>query len=132
MKTEKKPKKGLTVGRCVNRARRYISKYGVCLLWFDVVGSTKFPERQKLYYRMKAMMRDLNSKFSDYFPKNDLDIIGKIEKGFEILWRGDESCAGINDAEIIREIIKYQKEKYPDMPLYWGVAKDGYEKKDWD
>lgn len=127
-----KPKKGLTVGRCVNRARRYIAKYGICFLWFDVVGSVKrFPDSQQLRHKLVMMIKDLNSKFADYFPKSDLMTRGgKFEKGFPGIMLRDFSYTGINNAEIIREIVKYQKEKYPDISLYWGVA-DGYTKEDW-
>jgi len=126
-----KPRKGLTVEECVKKARKYIKKYGTCLLWFDVVRSRDFSDTTKLVMRLKVMMQDLNHKFGKYFPKNNLAVIFRTEKGFQVL-HGDCSWAGINNAEIIPEIIRYQKEKYPDIPLWWGVAKDGYKDEDWD
>jgi len=127
-----KPRKGLTVEECVKKARKYIKKYEMCLLWFDVVRSRDFPDATKLVYRLKAMMKDLNYKFSDYLPKNNLAVMIRTEKGFSRLFRFDSSYAAINNAEIILEIVKYQKEQYPDIPLWWGIAKDGYKKEDWD
>lgn len=133
MKTEKRPKKGLTIDECVKKARKYIKKYGACLLWFDVVGSRRFSDPHWLRHRLETMMKDVNSKFSDYFLETDLAIAGRVEKGFQTLRPGDDSSwAGINNAEIIPEIIEYQKEKYSDIPVYWGVAKDGYAGEDWD
>lgn len=126
----KKKKKGLTVSECVKKARKYIKEYGICLLWFDVRGSRRLDLRQ-LRRRLEAMIKDLNSKFADYFPENDLAVINRSEKGFPGIILGDLSYVGINDAEIIPEIVKYQKEKYPDISFWWGVAKDGYTKKDW-
>ena len=126
-----KPRKGLTTDECVKKARNYIKKYGQCLLWFDVVRSRDFPDATRLVQRLKAMMKGLNYKFGKHFPKNHLAVIFRTEKGFQILF-GDCSWAGINNAEIIPEIIKYQKEKYPDISLWWGIAKDGYKEEDWD
>lgn len=39
----------------------------------------------------------------------------------------DGSWAGINNAEVIPKIIDYQRTEYFDVPLYWGVARDGYD-----
>jgi hypothetical protein len=126
-----KPRKGLTVEECIKKARKYIKKYGVCLLWFDVVRSRDFPDATKLVQRLKAAMKSLNYKFGKHFPKNNLAVMFRAEKGFQVL-HGDCSWVGIDNAEIIPEIIRYQKEKYPDIPLWWGVAKDGYKDEDWD
>ncbi len=125
-------KKGLTAEECVKKARKYIEKYGICLLVFDVVGSRYSLDPNQLTKELKLMMQSLNRKFYRYFPKNDLAVRSQFEKGFERIFRGDCACAGINNAEIIPKIIAYQKEKYPDIPLYWAVAKDGYTKKDWE
>ncbi len=127
---KEKKKRGLTVEGCVVKAKKYISKYRMCLLIFDVKGSRDFPDKRWLIRKLKSMMEDLNSEFGDYFPKNNLATISRTEKGFYFL-HGDSSWVGINNAEIIPEIIKYQKEKYPEVPVYWAVAKDGYTKEDW-
>lgn len=125
-----KPKKGLTINGCVRRARKYIAEFGMCLLWFDVQGSRNFPNGFRLHERLTTMMQDLNRKFGKHFPRNNLSVIVRFEKGFQLL-HGDSSWTGINNAEIIPEICKYQKEKYPDILLWWGVAKDGYKDRDW-
>jgi len=123
----KKESKGLSIDECVKRADELISKNGVCLLLWDVKGSSKFEDRNKLQIDLFAMMKDLNKKFSEYFPKNTLATMIREEIGF---WGplGDGSWAGINSARIIPEIINYQKENYPNIPLYWGIAEDGWDK----
>ncbi len=98
---------------------------------FDVRESGKFPDLHKLHIQLENMTKALNRKFSKYFPENDLSVKGRFEKGFSPLHLGDCSWAGINNAEIVLEIIKYQQEKYPSIPLWWIVAKDGYTEKDW-
>ncbi len=122
-----KKKKGLTIDECVKKAGMYISKYGMCLLLFDVKGSKDFPDKRQLIEKLLVMMKDLNAEFGDYFPENDLAVESRKEKGFCCLL-GDASWAGINNAEIIPKIIEYQENKYSDIPVYWGVAKDGYDK----
>lgn len=122
--------KGLSIEECVDKAREYITDQGICLLLFDVKGSRKVKDRNNLQNRLKIMIQDLNFRFSDYFPENSLasPILGAStnEKGFQVLL-GDGSWAGINHADIIPEICDYQKTNYPDIPVYWGVAKDGFD-----
>jgi len=119
--------KGLSIEECVDKAREYITDQGICLLLFDVKGSRKVKDQNNLQNRLEIMMQDLNSKFSDYFPENSLAAPTRIEKGFQVLL-GDGSWAGINHTDIIPEIYDYQKTNYPDIPVYWGVAKDGFDK----
>ena len=73
------------------------------------------------------MKESLNTKFSEYMPENDLDFKTIFKKGFQIQG-GDAAVAGINSAEIIPEIVNYQKEMFPDVPVYWSVARDGFDK----
>jgi len=131
-------KRSMRVGNCVAKARKYIDEQGMCLLLFDVEGSRNFPDRDELQTKLHAMVRDLNSKFRDYFPENSLlgvperiekgVLFYRIDRGFEFVG-GDGGAAGINNPDIIPEICKYQKTKYPDIPVYWGVARDWYDKK---
>lgn len=115
--------KGMSLEECVEKARKFIFKYGSCLLLFNVKNSKKFKDRQELNYNLFNMMQDLNKKFEEYLPENNLASIRK-EKGFVSLL-GDGSWAGITSPGIIAEIINYQKREYPEIPLYWGIAKDG-------
>jgi hypothetical protein len=118
--------KGLSVEDCVNEAEKLISKNGICLLLFDVKKSRNFEDVNGLSIQLFKMMKDINKKFYDYFPKNSLATLTRVEKGFEGLL-GDGSWAGINSSKIIPEIISYQKENYSNIPLYWGVAEDGWD-----
>lgn len=118
--------KGMSVDKCVEKAQGLIKKNGVCLLLFDVENSGKVKNRRRLNEILERMMADLNYKFYDYMPKHELATYQRREKGFQILL-GDASWAGINSSEIIPEIIKYQREKYPQIPLHWGVAENGYD-----
>ena len=122
-----KHKKGLTIEECVRRAKKFIDSQGVCLLLYDIKESRNF-EVNEFVQKRREMQESLNNKFSKYMPKNDLDFMGIFKKGFQI-YRGDAAVAGINSAEIIPEIVKYQKEMFPDVQLYWSVAKDGFDKK---
>lgn len=120
--------KGMSLEDCIKISKKLISKRGICLLLFDVKNSKEFKDRNELNKQLKYMMKDLNTKFDVYFPENNLAVYNRKEKGFEILL-GDGSWAGINSAEKIKEIIEYQKKTYPDIPLSWGIAKDGWDKK---
>ncbi len=117
--------KGMSLEQCINSAREIISQQGKCLLLFDVKDS-KSKDRQELGEHLEEMMKDLNQKFQAYFPEHNLAVYSRKEKGFQFLL-GDGSWTAINSAEIISLIIKYQREKYPLLILYWGVAKDGYD-----
>jgi len=121
-----KANKGLSLEECVEKARKFIFKYGSYLLLFDVKNSRKFEDRQKLNGDLVKMMKDLNEKFGEYLPENNLAVPSRKEKGFEVLL-GDGSRAGINSPAIAEEIINYQKREYPEIPLYWEIAKDGYD-----
>ena len=118
-------KKGMSLVECVKYADEFISENGECLLLFDVNGFRKMniPE---CYVEMERMMKDFNDRFSEYFPENRLATPTRKEKGFEILV-GDSSWAGINSSEVIPKIIEYQRRIYSNIPLYWGVAKDGFD-----
>lgn len=118
--------KGMSVDECVRNAEVFISRHGLCLLIFDVRGSSGFEDKNSLISRLHLMMDDLNERFYGYFPENNLAVYSRREQGFQFLF-GDASWAGINSSDVIPDIIKYQKEKYPDIPLYWGVARNGYD-----
>ena len=122
-----KHKKGLTIDECVRRAKEFIDDQGVCLLIYDIKGSRNFEINEFVKKRLEMKER-LNNKFSKNMPENDLDFRTIFKKGFQIQ-RGDAAVAGINSAEIIPEIVNYQKEMFPDVPLYWSVAKNGFDKK---
>ena len=117
-----------SIDNLVLSAHKYIEENGICLLLFDVINSRKLSceDRYDLQKRLKTMISDLNSEFSDYFPIHDIAVFGRYEKGFEYLL-GDGSWCGISNSEVIPEIITYQKTKYSDVNLKWGVAKDGYD-----
>ena len=137
-----KHKKGLTIDECVKRAEKFIASQGICLLLYDIKGSRKMYNRENIKgslnltaeefaQKIEYMKEILNTKFSEYMPENNLRIGGgKLEKGFQI-YRGDSAVAGINSAEIIPEIVNYQKQMFPDIPLYWSVAKDLFDHDAW-
>lgn len=118
--------KGMSIDECVKNAETFIQNNGICLLLFDVKGSSNYDNPTDLINRLYDMMKDLNKKFGKYFPEHKLAVSFRKEKGFKFLL-GDASWTGINSADVIPEIISYQKNKYPDIDLYWGVAIDGYD-----
>ncbi len=119
--------KGLSLEDCVERARHYIDKNGMCLLLFDVKGARYHPDRRRLVSDLKSMMYDLNTRFDEYLPVNDLGVYGEFQKGFCSLL-GDGSWAGIDDHSAVSEIINYQEREYQEIKLYWGIAEDGYDR----
>ncbi len=120
--------KGSSIEDCVKEAEKIISKYGICLLLFDVKNSKGFDNGQRLQKQLESMIKDLNEKFSKYFPETDIATYVRKERGFMVLL-GDGSWAGIDSSEAIKKIVEYQKENYPDIPLYWDVAKDGFDER---
>jgi hypothetical protein len=118
--------KVMEIKRYIKKADKIISEQGLCLLLFDVMESKNFKNSYKLQEKLKYMCQDFNQKFKTYFPKNNLGALKREERGFQSLL-GDSSWAGINSSAVIPDIIKYQNEKYPNIPLYWGIAKDGYD-----
>jgi len=116
----------MSVDECVQNAEVFIQSQGTCLLLFDVKGSKDF-NTNNLMSKLSFMMKDLNQRFEEYFPEHELAAYSRKEKGFQFLL-GDGSWTGINSAEIIPEVIRYQRKKYSDIPLYWGVARDGYDR----
>ena len=118
--------KGSSIDECVAKAEQFIKKKGICLLLFDVQYSRYVQDRQKLQEELMTMIKDINSRFDKYFPENYLATPTRLEKGFEVLL-GDGAGAGISSAEVILQIVKYQQENYPHIPLYWDVARDGFD-----
>jgi len=118
--------KGLSIDDCIEKAKEYIDTNGTCLFLFDVKGSKKL-DPHEMFYTLRTMMADLNDKFAPYLPENDLAVYDRKETGFVFLL-GDASWAGINSADVIRPIVEYQQKHYPGLPLYWGVARDGYDR----
>ena len=122
----KNSKKGMPIGECVKKAEKIISEKGICLLLFDVINSRECEDRSGLNRRINRFMEEINYTFGEYLPENRLATPERRERGFQTLL-GDGSWAGINSAEAIPAISDYQKEHFPDLLLYWAVAKNGYD-----
>jgi len=118
-------KKGMSIEECVSEASRLISENGVCLLTFDAVDSRNSPDRAQLQLDLFELAEDLSKRFKDYMPENDLVVRLVVKKGFSS-FLGDRAMAGINSAEVIPEIITYQKQHYSHILLHWEVVEDGY------
>ncbi len=117
-----------TIDDIVDIAEDMIARNGICLLLFDVIGSQRLSSERRylLQKELHYMMEDLNSRFDSYMSEHDIAVYGRKEKGFTHLI-GDGSWAGISEASVIPEIISYQHNRYPEIPLRWGVAEDGYD-----
>ncbi|MBN2459386.1 hypothetical protein JXB28_03820 [Candidatus Woesearchaeota archaeon] len=128
-KRVKKKEKGLSLEQCIRRAEEYVADLGVCVLAMDVKGSATHLEEEGNRYtkRLARMVSDLNHVFEKYLPFSKI-IAGNEERGFKII-RGDQVIGAINYAGAIKKIYDYQKEHYPDIDLYWTVAKDGWDEK---
>ena len=113
--------KGLPPKQCTARAEQILQEQDLCLLLFDVKDSKNIKDLNK---KLHVMIEDIYLTFEEYLPRNDLGVPQDFIKGFRI-FRGDSGYAAINSIDAISEIQKYQKEKYPEIELYWGIAKDG-------
>lgn len=121
---ENKIEKGISVSKCVDKAQKYIKDNGVCLFLFDVKGSKNYKDRQQLQIKLKDLISDMNIEFDQYFPKNNLAVQTREEKGFYGLL-GDGSWVGISNSEVIPKMVEFMKEKLPDVSFHFNVAKDG-------
>ena len=119
--------KGLTLRRCINRARKFIDQNGLCLLVFDVKSSRSY-NPEVFINKLEELRDDLNSNFSHYMPENQLRSPHVPKESGFILILGDMGVAGINSVDAVSEIRKYHEENYPDFPVYWSVARDGYDR----
>lgn len=123
---EIKIEKGISVSKCVDKAKKYIEDNGACLFLFDVKDSKNCKDRQQLQIKLKSLISDMNIEFDQYFPKNNLATETREEKGFYSLL-GDGSWVGINNSEVIPKMVEFMKEKLPDISFHFNVAKDGYD-----
>ncbi|MBU2576495.1 MAG: hypothetical protein KKF50_02125 [Nanoarchaeota archaeon] len=115
--------KGLSLEQCIKRATSIIQKQNICLLLFEVKDSRNTKD---LYEKIQSMTSGINTTFKKYLPKNDLGVPGIFIQGFRV-FRGDSAYAGINSVEVISKIQEYQKEKFPEIELYWSIAEDGFD-----
>lgn len=131
MRNKKNQKIGaLSVEQCVESADKLIAEYGECLFLVDIINATdnKKEMRTELYKMLKAFTEEVNELFSEYLPPNNLAVgTYRTETGF-YYFLGDGTWAGINDSAVISKIIQFKNDFYPDLPLHYGVAKDGWAK----
>lgn len=120
--------KGMTPELCYERAVEIISKNGVCLLLMDLVGSSKMEERFRsdVFDRYSDLLTRLNEEFEDYLPANKLVNGSREDKGF-VFALGDAAAAAINSPHVVNEVIEIVNNEYPDIPLRYGVAEDGWD-----
>lgn len=123
-----KEKASLSISECVEHAEAYIQANGICLLVMDVVGSKHFADWQSFKHDFQCMIDDLNFIFADFLPENDLTSHNRLEKGFNIIL-GDGVTGAITDSEIIPLVAEYVGEYFAHIPLRYGIAKDGYDRR---
>jgi hypothetical protein len=120
--------KGLSLEECARRAEKYIAERGLCLIIMDVKNSGAYSSEEWPGFsdRLNAMMQDINHKFAEYLPRHDKYNSVKRIKGF-VREFGDRFVGGINASEAVNLIYNYQTTKYPDVPMHWSVARDGWD-----
>jgi hypothetical protein len=121
--------KGSSLEQCVEKSEKYIKKTGVCVLVYDLKGSSNYSSEKwhHMLSRLNILRNDLNNTFKDRIPN---DPFGEDPHGYGFQpMRGDSGCAPINSAEAVREIINYVSANYKDIPLWWEVAKDYWDRK---
>lgn len=118
--------KGMSIEACIKIANKLIEQNGLCLFLMDVKKSKQFSNRQELNTQLESLIQDLNTKFDEYFPENNLATPTRTEKGFPFLF-GDGAWTAINDSEVIPKIIDYSSNNYPELNFYYNVAEDGYD-----
>lgn len=120
----------LTRDECISRAQRYISEAGMCLLIMDIVHSRSYPQRDSKHNpisRLMELAEELNSRFADHLPENSLTVgESRIDRGFQVQL-GDAMWGAIDSAAIIPEIFALIDDRYADLELHYGVARDGWD-----
>jgi len=118
----------LSVEEATNHAREIIAESGVCLFLVDGVNFSKRPseERARLYDQLFKFCQRANELFADVMPVNDLALSGRFERGFQS-GLGDARWAGIDDAAVVKKLVTLKEDEFPGLPLYYGVAKDGWD-----
>jgi len=119
--------KGLSIDECVRRAEKLIAQQGICVLAMDVKGSYEHLQSNAELFseRLYHLVSDLNSRFREYLPENKI-ITCDEEQGFKRI-RGDQIIGGVNSAKAVKLIYDYLTENYADLPMYWSIAKDGWD-----
>ena len=118
-----KKKGALSPLQCVDKATAILSESSMCLFLIDGIDFTGANNNQI------ALLHDFTEEANDYFanefPKNQLAVINRNEKGFQF-FIGDASWAGISDPETITRIIAFKDAKYPELSLHYGVTADAW------
>jgi len=129
MRNEKNKKKGaLSVEQCVALADKFIASNGACLFIVDIMNSSRGKTEMNvdLYVLLHEFADKANEKFSEYFPANNLAVGDfRTEQGFDY-FLGDATWVGINSSEVIPKLVELKETEFPDLPLYYGVAEDGW------
>lgn len=119
--------KGLSIEACVKKADELIAAQGVCLFLLDIINSRQHPDRVHMRQRLIQLADELNERFVEHLPENNLAHIQRHEAGF-VYFFGDSTWAGIDNSGVIPPIAEYAQTHYPDIPLRFGVAKDGHDR----
>jgi|TARA_B100002003_G_C14135459_1_gene546051 hypothetical protein len=119
--------KGSTLEQCVEKAEKYISQNGVCVLVYDVKNSSSKDDLQSIYITLDKINEDLNVRFAKFIPNEPFgyDCQGH---GFQS-YMGDSAFSAVNSTSGIKEIIEYTHQSYPDIEFHWEIAKDYWDKK---
>jgi hypothetical protein len=119
----------MSLDECVKNSAGIISRRGLCILAYDVIGSEdicKVLGCKKFSRKFYSMNSDLNNQFKKYLVNSQFDSVG-LRNRFEI-YRGDMASACVNSSDGVRQIIFYQSQTYPDLPLRWVVAENYWDK----
>ncbi len=127
-KPGEKKKGALTLDECLEKAARLIEENGICMFIVDIKGSTNYGTESNVDYfkELFRFTKEVSEKYDSLFPVNHLSIgPSRTEKGFEY-GLGDARWAGVDSIETIKLIHEYKEKNFPNLPLYYGVAADGW------
>ena len=114
------------------KAKRLIKKQGYFLLYYDVVGSQNFAEKngyKELYGRLKKFHALVNRRFKNSIVKKEIGLNRKLEKFRTIV--GDSGGAYFSDCKVIIPIAELATETLP-FRLRWGIAENGWDRKSFE
>lgn len=123
-RSPEKKQKGMDIDACIAKADELIQKNGMCLFLMDIVGSSGLNSAQ-LDEDFDNLLKDLDAKYASYLPENGLTNRRK-EQGFHRIL-GDAATGAINDSAVIPLIAGHAVDNYPQLPLRYSVAKDGWD-----
>lgn len=118
--------------RMVKKAENFIKEQNCFLLIYDVVGSTEFAEKygyKKFYKLLGGFHYAVNRQFGKYILPKMIGLGRKLFRFRTIV--GDSGGAYFSSIKAIEPIIELAEKTLP-FKLRWGIARDAWDKKNFE